>query len=114
MTENEPFAFSSTCTAVGEPKPVITWLSADGTAIPVQNQVPQFGVLTRADAGVFVCMAENSAGDARTQFTIIVQGSYILIIKCSDFIHLFCRSSPVHSCTCKQRGFVWSRCRVCV
>ncbi len=74
VTENEPFAFTSTCNAIGEPKPDITWLSADGTEIPVENQVPQFGLLTRTDTGVFVCMAENSAGQAISQFTITVQG----------------------------------------
>ncbi len=74
VRENEPFVFTSTCTGVGEPKPVITWLRADGTVIPVENEVPQFGILTRADAGVFVCMAENSAGQARSQFIVTVQG----------------------------------------
>ena len=75
VTEGQPFMLTSMCAAVGEPKPTTTWHRPDGTQIPVQNGVPQFGALTRADDGVFVCLAANSVGQIRHDFTITVQGS---------------------------------------
>lgn len=77
-TENAPLITNSSCTAVGDPVPTITWLRADGTILVVNNDgEPQFGILTRSDSGVFACVASNAAGEIRHEFTVTVQGLYL-------------------------------------
>ena len=74
VIENQQLNPIPVCTAVGEPDPVISWFRADGTEIPLVDGVPQFGFVRRSDAGVFACMASNSAGTIRHEFTVTVQG----------------------------------------
>ena len=74
VMENEQLDVTPVCVAVGEPDPVISWLRADGTAIPLINNAPQFGTLTRSDGGMYACVASNSAGAIRHEFMITVQG----------------------------------------
>lgn len=91
VIDSQPFAFISTCSAVGEPDPMITWHRADGSEIRTQNGIPQLGTLTRADAGMYACIASNSVGQIRHEFTVTVQGKhicthmYILILHRRDF-----------------------------
>jgi len=42
--------------------------------ISAVDGVAQLSVLTRRDAGVYVCQASNNAGTIRHEFTITVQG----------------------------------------
>ena len=70
-----------TCDAEGDPTPTISWLRPDLTPLPVDpaTNAPQFGVLTRADEGTYTCLAANSAGEIRSQFTLTVQGIVLAV-----------------------------------
>ena len=69
-------ATGPTCSAEGDPTPTLSWLRPDLTPLPVDSDTnaPLFGVLTRGDGGTYTCLAVNSAGEARAEFTLTVDG----------------------------------------
>lgn len=76
-----PLESTLSCSAVGDPPPVITWLRPDLSPLPVDalTNSPRFLSLRRDDEGTYTCLAANSAGEIRTQFTITVQGNIIIM-----------------------------------
>ena len=65
---------SMTCTAIGKPRPKITWSKAvdrfpDGKAVVRNGQVTLYNV-TRKERGVYICKAENILG--RSADTILL------------------------------------------
>jgi len=67
------------CVASGTPPPTLTWLDPTLTEIPLDSstQLPLIaggGRLTLSDGGVYTCVAANSRGEIRSQFTLTVQG----------------------------------------
>lgn len=70
---NRTLNSTPTCQAAGIPQPSISLLRPSGEEVPVVGGAPQFGVLRRNDAGVYVCVASSVAGEERSEFTITVE-----------------------------------------
>ena len=73
---NRTLNSTPTCRATGIPEPSVSLLRPNGEEVPIVGGTPEFGVLRRADAGVYVCVASSAAGEERTEFTITVEGSH--------------------------------------
>jgi Immunoglobulin I-set domain len=69
------------CDAIGIPKPTVTW-KKDGAVIPMasgkyalqRTGSLQISSVTTTDSGLYECVAENDAGTASREVTLIVQG----------------------------------------
>nr|XP_047909504.1 hemicentin-2 [Anser cygnoides] len=66
-----------TCEASGSPAPTVTWLKLGKTPVLPSERVangPQLGLgaVGPADAGVYVCVASNEAGEASRAFSLLV------------------------------------------
>jgi hypothetical protein len=69
------------CDAMGMPTPTVTW-KKDGNDIPSSGSryamqrtgSLQFSRVLIEDSGVYECIAENEAGVARKEITLVVQG----------------------------------------
>lgn len=69
-----------TCEASGSPAPTVTWLKLGKTPVLPSERVangPQLGLgaVGPADAGVYVCVASNEAGEASRAFSLLVMGA---------------------------------------
>ncbi|KAG8556200.1 hypothetical protein GDO81_017963 [Engystomops pustulosus] len=70
------------CEVTGNPEPLITWLK-DGQPLPLESyhimsnegQILQINGATVSDAGTYVCIASNSAGDKSRRFSLSVMVS---------------------------------------
>lgn len=69
------------CPAIGIPKPTITW-EKDGVKIPSTTGGDTLTVKTSkvTDGGVYVCVAQNSAGVTRGNSTVEVLGKSIFVV----------------------------------
>lgn len=65
------------CTAEADPPATITWLGPNLMPLPVDSLTnsPQFPSLERSDTGTYTCVAANSVGEIRSEFTLTVQGN---------------------------------------
>ncbi|XP_040387830.1 hemicentin-2 isoform X3 [Cygnus olor] len=66
-----------TCEASGSPTPAVTWLKLSETPVLPSEQVADgprlsLGAVGPADAGVYVCVASNEAGEASKAFSLLV------------------------------------------
>lgn len=78
-TIDEPLSAELVCTANGQPPPVISWLDPNFLPISIDpvTQSPLItgrGNLMRGHSGIYTCLATNSAGEIRSQFSITVEG----------------------------------------
>ena len=67
---------SMTCTAIGKPRPKITWSKAvdrfpDGKAVVRNGQVTLYNV-TRKEGGVYICKAENILGTSADTVQLMI------------------------------------------
>ncbi|KAG2469773.1 HMCN2 protein, partial [Polypterus senegalus] len=67
------------CEATGIPSPVISWLK-DGTSIETRassvsssSSRVEIGPLRLLDTGIYICLARNAEGEARTLYSLTVQ-----------------------------------------
>ena len=47
--------------------------------LDMTDGVPEFGELTRSSSGVYICVATNSVGEERSEFTLIVEGQLLVL-----------------------------------
>ena len=82
-----------TCTATGYPAPIIVWLNNDGSVVNESrlvtdsvtttdignlSSVSVSMLVTRNDAGVYMCVANNSVGNDTNTITILIQCKLLL------------------------------------
>ena len=64
VTVNEQDPIDLTCVASGHPVPTVTWTKDGKPAQSAKGGVIHISISTRQDAGVYVCIADNSVGQA--------------------------------------------------
>ena len=113
LTENG----NITCTATGYPVPDIVWLDNDGSVVDTSRLITDSGmttdidnlssvsvsmIVTRSDAGVYTCFANNSFGNDSSIINITVQCKLLLAICFNNaciLAYLYSTSYCHHTCT---------------
>ena len=88
VTEGTPHTI--TCTATGDPPPLISW-SRGGVVISTQGTLSLGPSVARGDAGVYSCIASNTAGSDSREVTVDVQCEWPLnscVSVCIDCTHV--------------------------
>ncbi|XP_074896711.1 protein turtle homolog A isoform X2 [Buteo buteo] len=78
-------ALSLTCTAVGNPQPVVIWKRSDltvqsGDTVQVRNGTLSIAVVERASAGTYTCHASSKEGTITHTTRVLVQGPPIIVV----------------------------------
>ncbi|XP_064031849.1 protein turtle homolog A isoform X3 [Pogoniulus pusillus] len=76
---------SLTCTAVGNPQPVVTWKRSEvavqsGGTVQVRNGTLSIAVVERASAGTYTCHASSREGTITHTTRVFVQGPPIIVV----------------------------------
>ncbi|XP_069734805.1 protein turtle homolog A isoform X2 [Phaenicophaeus curvirostris] len=76
---------SLTCTAVGNPQPVVVWKRSDvavqsGDTVQVRNGTLSFAVVERASAGTYTCHASSKEGTVTHTTHVLVQGPPVIVV----------------------------------
>uniref|UniRef100_A0A8B9NVK2 Immunoglobulin superfamily member 9 n=1 Tax=Apteryx owenii TaxID=8824 RepID=A0A8B9NVK2_APTOW len=76
---------SLTCTAVGNPQPLVTWKRSDlavqsGGTVQVRNGTLSIAVVERASAGTYTCHASSKEGTITHTTRVLVQGPPIIVV----------------------------------
>ncbi|KAM6309343.1 protein turtle homolog A [Podargus strigoides] len=76
---------SLTCTAVGNPQPVVIWKRSDlavqsGDTVQVRNGTLSIAVVGRASAGTYTCHASSKEGTITHTTRVLVQGPPIIVV----------------------------------
>ncbi|XP_026719735.1 protein turtle homolog A, partial [Athene cunicularia] len=78
-------ALSLTCTAAGNPKPVVIWKRSDlavqsGDTVQVRNGTLSIAVVERTSAGTYTCHASSKEGTITHTTRVLVQGPPIIVV----------------------------------
>ncbi|XP_074422645.1 protein turtle homolog A isoform X2 [Larus michahellis] len=78
-------ALSLTCTAVGNPQPVVIWKRSDlavqsGDTVQVRNGTLSIAVVERASAGTYTCHASSKEGTITHTTRVLVQGPPVIVV----------------------------------
>ncbi|KAK2540172.1 hypothetical protein Q9966_004739 [Columba livia] len=78
-------ALSLTCTAVGNPQPVVVWKRSDlavqsGDTVQVRNGTLSIAVVERASAGTYTCHASSKEGTVTHTTRVLVQGPPVIVV----------------------------------
>ena len=100
-----------TCTATGQPSPLITWLR-HGEAVPTDS-TPRLSLETGVgvasltivsvlseDGGEWVCHGDNIAGSSQESVTLTVLSKFSLY----NYIHSYCICETVYTCAIDYCG----------
>ncbi|XP_075301507.1 protein turtle homolog A isoform X2 [Opisthocomus hoazin] len=76
---------SLTCTAVGNPQPVVIWKRSNlavqsGDAVQVRNGTLSIAVVERASAGTYTCHASSKEGTITHTTRVLVQGPPVIVV----------------------------------
>ncbi|KAM6365087.1 LOW QUALITY PROTEIN: protein turtle homolog A [Pluvialis apricaria] len=76
---------SLTCTAVGNPQPVVIWKRSDlavqsGDTVQVRNGTLSIAVVERASAGTYTCHASSKEGTITHTTRVLVQGPPVIVV----------------------------------
>ncbi|XP_076216154.1 protein turtle homolog A isoform X1 [Aptenodytes patagonicus] len=76
---------SLTCTAVGNPQPVVIWKRSDlavqsGETVQVKNGTLSIAAVERASAGTYTCHASSEEGTITHTTRVLVQGPPIIVV----------------------------------
>ncbi|XP_053906648.1 protein turtle homolog A isoform X2 [Cuculus canorus] len=76
---------SLTCTAVGNPQPVVVWKRSDvavesGDTVQVRNGTLSIAVVERASAGTYTCHASSKEGTVTHTTRVLVQGPPVIVV----------------------------------
>uniref|UniRef100_A0A8C4Y9D7 Ig-like domain-containing protein n=1 Tax=Gopherus evgoodei TaxID=1825980 RepID=A0A8C4Y9D7_9SAUR len=83
VPEKEPL--SLTCSAIGNPQPVIVWKRNDraiesGDKVQVSNGTLRITSVERASAGIYTCHASSKEGSVIHTTRLLVQGSPVIVV----------------------------------
>ncbi|XP_010722254.2 protein turtle homolog A [Meleagris gallopavo] len=78
-------ALSLTCTAVGNPQPIISWKRSDlalqsGDTVQVRNGTLSIAAVERASAGTYTCHASSKEGTVTHTTRVLVQGPPVIVV----------------------------------
>uniref|UniRef100_A0A8B9F6D6 Immunoglobulin superfamily member 9 n=1 Tax=Amazona collaria TaxID=241587 RepID=A0A8B9F6D6_9PSIT len=78
-------ALSLTCTAMGNPQPVVSWKRSDlpirnGATVQVRNGTLSIAVVERASAGAYTCHASSKEGTITHTTRVLVQGPPVIVV----------------------------------
>ncbi|KAM6294173.1 protein turtle homolog A [Aegotheles albertisi] len=78
-------ALSLTCTAVGNPQPVVIWKRSNlavqsGDTVQVRNGTLSIAAVERASAGTYTCHASSKEGTITHTTRVLVQGPPIIVV----------------------------------
>ncbi|XP_042640714.1 protein turtle homolog A-like isoform X2 [Tyto alba] len=78
-------ALSLTCTAVGNPQPVVIWKRSDlavqsGDTVQVRNGTLSIAVVERTSAGTYTCHASSKEGAIAHTTRVLVQGPPVIVV----------------------------------
>ncbi|KAM4644317.1 protein turtle homolog A isoform 4-T4 [Amazona ochrocephala] len=78
-------ALSLTCTAMGNPQPVVSWKRSDlpirsGATVQVRNGTLSIAVVERASAGTYTCHASSKEGTITHTTRVLVQGPPVIVV----------------------------------
>ncbi|KAM6395307.1 LOW QUALITY PROTEIN: protein turtle homolog A [Rhynochetos jubatus] len=78
-------ALSLTCTAVGNPQPVVIWKRSDlavqsGDTVQVRNGTLSIAAVERASAGTYTCHASSKEGTVTHTTRVLVQGPPVIVV----------------------------------
>ncbi|OXB55818.1 hypothetical protein ASZ78_007136 [Callipepla squamata] len=78
-------ALSLTCTAVGNPQPIVSWKRSDlalqsGDAVQVRNGTLSIAAVERASAGTYTCHASSREGTITHTTRVLVQGPPVIVV----------------------------------
>lgn len=75
VTVNEDDVFTVKCNTTGNPSPHVKWqkVGANQTYVMHGQEVLNFTIVTKQQAGTYLCEAENSLGTASTSIELTVQ-----------------------------------------
>ncbi|XP_054254489.1 protein turtle homolog A [Indicator indicator] len=78
-------ALSLTCTAVGNPPPVVTWQRSEvavqsGGTVQVRNGTLSITAVDRASAGTYTCHASSQEGTVTHSTRVLVQGPPLIVV----------------------------------
>lgn len=78
-------ALSLTCTAVGNPQPIISWKRSDlalqsGDTLQVRNGTLSIAAVERASAGTYTCHASSKEGTITHTTRVLVQGPPVIVV----------------------------------
>ncbi|XP_061872272.1 protein turtle homolog A [Colius striatus] len=81
----EQDTLSLTCTAVGNPQPVVIWKRSDlavqsGDTVQVRNGTLSIAVVERSSAGTYTCHASSKEGTITHTTRVLVQGPPIIVV----------------------------------
>ncbi|XP_071583437.1 protein turtle homolog A isoform X3 [Heliangelus exortis] len=76
---------SLTCTAAGNPQPVVIWKRSDlavqsGDTVQVRNGTLSIAVVERASAGTYTCHASSKEGTITHTTRVLVQGPPVIVV----------------------------------
>uniref|UniRef100_A0A8C3J544 Immunoglobulin superfamily member 9 n=1 Tax=Calidris pygmaea TaxID=425635 RepID=A0A8C3J544_9CHAR len=76
---------SLTCTAVGNPQPLVVWKRSDlavqsGDTVQVRNGTLSIAVVERANAGTYTCHASSKEGTITHTTRVLVQGPPVIVV----------------------------------
>ncbi|XP_062453621.1 protein turtle homolog A isoform X1 [Rhea pennata] len=74
-----------TCTAVGNPQPIVTWKRSDlavqsGDTVQVRNGTLSIAVVEQASAGTYTCHASSKEGTITHTTRVLVHGPPIIVV----------------------------------
>uniref|UniRef100_A0A8D0FLL0 Immunoglobulin superfamily member 9 n=1 Tax=Strix occidentalis caurina TaxID=311401 RepID=A0A8D0FLL0_STROC len=78
-------ALSLTCTAAGNPQPVVIWKRSDlavqsGDTVQVRNGTLSIAVVERTSAGTYTCHASSKEGTITHTTRVLVQGPPVIVV----------------------------------
>uniref|UniRef100_A0A672UVA1 Immunoglobulin superfamily member 9 n=1 Tax=Strigops habroptila TaxID=2489341 RepID=A0A672UVA1_STRHB len=77
-------ALSLTCTAIGNPQPIVSWRRSDlpvrSGAAQVRNGTLSIAVVERASAGAYTCHASSREGTITHTTRVLVQGPPVIVV----------------------------------
>ena len=79
ISYNESRPVNISCNAIGKPDPDVTWShNGEVKSSGCKTAHLTFNTISKADAGMYTCRANNSAGKTDVQLNVIVICEYFL------------------------------------
>ena len=104
LSYNEREAVNIRCEAIAKPEPDVRWIH-HGQVKSYGNKTAEltFKTITKSDAGVYTCRANNSAGTAERKLRLAIKCKYIHCSKTHHFLFIVDLLFICHNYFCKKK-----------